>query len=100
VVLDGNAPQGGTTVTLASSDPSSATVSPNVTVPAGQSTIVFEVDVAPFIAPTDATITAKLGRTSKTATLSILRLYYTSYLRMKSTPAVIDLPANFAAPFK
>lgn len=70
VTLTGNAPTGGTVVTLSSNN-AAATVPTSVTVPAGSSTGTFTVTTTSVSASTSATISAVLNGTTKTATLTI-----------------------------
>jgi len=69
VTLTGNAPVGGTTVTLSSSSPS-ATVPPSVAVAAGTFTATFTVTTSPVSVAATATVTATYGA-AKTASLTV-----------------------------
>ncbi len=70
VTLSGNAPTGGTIVTL-NSNSSSATIPAAVTVPSGSATATFAISTNAVSAVTTATITGTLGSSSKNATLTI-----------------------------
>jgi hypothetical protein len=71
VTLNGPAAANGQLVTLASSNPSIASVPPNVTVAAGASSASFAIVTTPVKANTSVTITANSGGVTKSATLSI-----------------------------
>ncbi|MDL1950417.1 hypothetical protein FBQ97_11460, partial [Acidobacteria bacterium ACD] len=73
VTLSGNAPAGGSVVTLASSK-AQAVVPASVTVPAGTKVATFPVTTTAVTASTSASITATRGTSSKSATLTILPL--------------------------
>jgi hypothetical protein len=70
VTLNTSAPTGGTIVDLTSST-TAATVPSFVTVPAGKTTFTFTVKTAPVGVNTDALLTAKIGSSSKTATIVV-----------------------------
>lgn len=72
VTLTGPAP-GGNAVTLASSDPA-ATVPGMVSVPTGATSTTFTVDTAAVAAPVADVISASLGTTTRTSTLTIAPL--------------------------
>jgi hypothetical protein len=71
VTLSAAAPEGGTVVTLISSDPAVATVPANVTVLAGATSVSFPVTTTAVTAATPVTITASFGGASGTATLTV-----------------------------
>ena len=76
VTLNGAAPAGGVTVTLRSSDTGKATVPPSVTVPAGSKSATFVISTLTGRlggGKNPVTITATLGNSSVSATLTILR---------------------------
>jgi len=76
VTLNGAAPAGGVTVTLRSSDTGKATVPPSVTVPAGSKSATFVISTLTGRlggGQNPVTITATLGSSSVSATLTILR---------------------------
>lgn len=70
VELNSPAGTGGVVVSL-SADNSAATVPTSVTIPAGHSSVSFKIETASVTAQTIVTLTATLGSTSKTATVSI-----------------------------
>ena len=73
VTLSGKAPAGGITVALTSSEPGKAKL-PNpasITVPAGETSVVFIVQTVPVATQTVVTITGTLHGAAKTATLTI-----------------------------
>jgi uncharacterized delta-60 repeat protein len=76
VTLNGAAPAGGVTVTLRSSDTGKATVPPSVTVPEGANSATFAITTLTGRlggGKNPVTITATLGNSSVSATLTILR---------------------------
>jgi hypothetical protein len=72
VTLSAPAPSGGTTVSLSSSS-SVAPVPASVTIPAGARTATFVVTTSKVSKRTSATVTAKVGSTSKSATITVTR---------------------------
>ncbi len=70
VTLSGPAPEGGLLVNLASSQ-SAAQVQSSVKVPAGRTMATFAVATTPVTSETSVTITASLGSSSQTATLTL-----------------------------
>lgn len=76
VTLNGAAPAGGVSVTLRSSDTGKATVPSTVTVPEGQNSVTFVIGTLTGRlggGKNPVTITATLGNSSASATLTILR---------------------------
>ncbi|MDL1951923.1 hypothetical protein FBQ97_19235, partial [Acidobacteria bacterium ACD] len=73
LTLTGNAPAGGVTVSLVSSQPSVASVPASVVVPQGAASAGFAVSTSPVASDTVATVTATAGGTSRQATLSVRR---------------------------
>jgi hypothetical protein len=71
VTLTGNAPAGGVTVWLASSDPATASVPVSVVVPAGVSTATFTVTTHPVAAATSAAISVALVGTTAAAAITV-----------------------------
>jgi hypothetical protein len=71
VSLGAAAPQGGTTVTLASSNTAVATVPASVLVAGGASSATFSVSTSAVTSPTTATITATGGGASATASMTV-----------------------------
>jgi len=71
VRLSAAAPSGGTTVNLASSNPSVASVPATMTVPGAQTTGGFTVSTANPAASTTVTITASIGSSSASAALTV-----------------------------
>jgi hypothetical protein len=69
--LNGNAPAGGATVTLSSSNTGAAQVPATVTVPAGQGFQGFTITTSAVTADTPVTITGRYGST-RTATITVL----------------------------
>ena len=65
------APAGGLIVQLSSSNTNAATVPASVTVAAGQRTATFTITTRPVASQTQATITARLGNSSRQATLTV-----------------------------
>src|SRR5262249_36893201 len=96
VSLASAAPAGGFTVSLASSDPSVATVPASVTVPAGKGMALFTVSTSAVAADKSVTITGDPGGVNKSASLLVksagvraVTLYPTSVSGgMKGTGAV------------
>ncbi|HXN17223.1 MAG TPA: TIGR03790 family protein [Candidatus Binatus sp.] len=71
VVLNNNAPAGGTIVALTSSKPSVLPVPANVTVPAGSVQAVFTLNSNPVSSNTTATIEASLSGTTTSTSISV-----------------------------
>lgn len=71
VTLSGPAPQGGTLVRLASTNPIIANVPATVTVPAGMTSVTFTVHTRPVPRTMYATISAWSGSSLKRATLTV-----------------------------
>jgi uncharacterized protein (TIGR03790 family) len=71
VKLNGVAPSGGISVSLASNNPSVATVPTTVTVPAGASNMTFSIQTVPVSTTTQVPITATLGQITKTSSLTV-----------------------------
>jgi hypothetical protein len=72
VFLNADAPPGGTSVTLATSNSSAAQVPPIVSVPAGQSFASFTVTTFPVSTNTQVTIAGFLGSSTQTASLTVM----------------------------
>src|SRR5262249_21678338 len=72
VFLNANAPAGGASVTLATSNLSAAQVPQVVVVPAGLSFASFSVTTSPVSADTVVTITGSLGASTQSAPLTVL----------------------------
>jgi len=72
VTLNGPAPAGGLQVQLSSNNPNVASVPASVTVPAGQRTASFRVDTRVVASQTQVMITARLGNSSRQATLTVV----------------------------
>src|SRR5262249_12164395 len=72
VFLSANAPAGGVSVTLSTSNASAAQVPPIVTVPAGQGFASFTVTTSPVSANTLVTITGLLGSSTQSANLTVM----------------------------
>jgi len=72
VTLTAAAPSGGVSVTLSTSNPSAAQVTPSVTVPAGQTQTGFTVTTFTVTANTIVTITGFQGSTTKSVSLTVL----------------------------
>jgi uncharacterized repeat protein (TIGR01451 family) len=70
VVLNGTAPSGGVTVSLASDNPL-VTVPPSVIVPASTTNVTFTATTSPVATSQPVTVTATLGPASKSATLTL-----------------------------
>lgn len=73
VTLTGPAPVGGLVVSTSSSQVAVAGVPASLTVPEGATTAVFTISTLPQTLTKTTTITAKVGTTSKTATLSVTK---------------------------
>jgi trimeric autotransporter adhesin len=73
VTLTGPAPAGGAQVALFSSDPTRATVPPDVMVPAGQTTATFVATAQPVASPVAVTINASYGGVTHFVRLTIDR---------------------------
>ena len=71
VTLSGNAPTGGITVGLSSSNFSVASTPASAFIPAGSSTAGFTINTSPVSSTTNVTITASYLGTNKTATLAV-----------------------------
>jgi len=71
VTLTGAAPVGGLVVVLSSSDPSSASVPPSVTIPAGRLSATFTVSSKSVSLTTAVEITASVNESSKTGSLTV-----------------------------
>jgi hypothetical protein len=72
VALNAPAPAGGLQVQLSSNNPNVASVPPSVTVPAGQTRASFSITTRPVASQTQAMITARLGNSSRQATLTVV----------------------------
>jgi hypothetical protein len=72
VFLNANAPAGGASVTLATSNASAARVPPIVSVPAGQGFASFTVTTFPVSTTTPVTITGFFGSSTQSATLTVM----------------------------
>jgi len=84
VTLTGQAPDGGTTVTLVSALPGIAAVPASVVVPAGATNGSFPVTTVPVAADTNVSITATTGSTSKVGTARVLAPVVTAFLLSNS----------------
>jgi hypothetical protein len=73
VFLNANAPPGGASVTLATSNLSAAKVPPVVLVPAGLGFASFTVTTSPVSADTPVTITGFFGSSTQSANLTVMR---------------------------
>lgn len=72
VTLDSNAPTGGITVTISSSNPAVAAVNPtSILIPAGQRIATFGVQTFPVPQNTNVTITASRGNTQRQAVMTV-----------------------------
>ena len=87
VTLNGPAPTGGTVVALASSDPNTAVVPAEVTVPAGNSTATFAVNTITVASATPVTVTASYVASTATNTLTV-----SPYVPPPSSPNLISNP--------
>jgi hypothetical protein len=74
--LTGEAPSGGLTLTLASSDAAVARVPESVTIPAGERETEFWADTSPVAASTALNVTATLGDTIRVAELHVTRVSF------------------------
>jgi hypothetical protein len=73
VTLTGPAPVGGLAVTTTSSQVTVAGVPASVTVPEGATSAVFTITTLPQTLSKTSTISAKVGTTSKSATLTVTK---------------------------
>jgi len=85
VTLTGQAPDGGTTVTLVSALPGVASVPVSVVVPAGATNVSFPVTTVPVTADTNVSITASTGSISKVGTVRVLAPAVTAFVLSSST---------------
>jgi hypothetical protein len=69
--LNSGAPQGGLTISLASSNPSIVTLPSSVAVPAGEDSVAFTVNTSPVAVDTSVTITADLDGVNTSASLLV-----------------------------
>ena len=93
--LNANAPAGGASVTLATSNLSAAQVPPVVVVPAGLGFASFTVTTSPVSADTAVTITGFLGASTQSAPLTVLAAAPPP--TTPGTPSLLS-PANGASP--
>lgn len=101
VTLNFPAPTGGRTVGLTSSIPALAQVPPSLTVPAGQTTAVFDVTTVGVAAPQTVDITTGFGGVLRTQTLTVIpaRLFAISFAPNRitgglSTTGIVQLDGN------
>lgn len=104
VTLSAAAPQGGTTVTLSSSDTTVAFVSPSIQVSSGSNTQTFAITTKTVASSTLVKITATAGGVSESATVTVnpapppvlasLRVLVTSTTTLLSGAAVCVTPAS------
>jgi hypothetical protein len=85
VTLTGQAPDGGTMVTLVSALPGVASVPVSVVVPAGATNVSFPVTTVPVTADTNVSITASTGSISKVGTVRVLAPAVTAFVLSSST---------------
>jgi hypothetical protein len=85
VTLTGQAPDGGTAVSLVSAAPSIAMVPASVVVPAGATNVSFPVATVAVVADTNVSITATTGAVSKVGTVRVLAPVVTVFLLSTST---------------
>ena len=85
VTLTGQAPDGGTTVSLVSALPGIASVPAFVVVPAGATNVSFPVTTVPVVSDTNVSITATTGAISKVGTARFLAPVVTAFLTSSST---------------
>ena len=71
ITLSAAAPADGATVTLTSSNTNATTVPASVAVPAGATSVSFQVTSKPVTAPTPVTISGSYGGVAKTAVLTV-----------------------------
>jgi hypothetical protein len=71
VKLNGVAPSGGISVSLASSNPSVATAPSTVTIPVGATNATFSIQTVPVSTTASAAITATMGQITKISTLTV-----------------------------
>jgi LmbE family N-acetylglucosaminyl deacetylase len=71
ITLQAVAPAGGLSVPLSSSHPQAAAVPPSVVVPAGTASASFTIATSPVSTRTEATISASINGTPRTAALSV-----------------------------
>ena len=85
VTLTGQAPDGGTTVTLVSAAPGVVTVPELVVVPAGATNVSFPVTTVPLATDQNVSITATTGAASKVGTVRVLAPVVTVFVLSSST---------------
>jgi len=85
VTLTGQAPDGGTTVTLVNSASGTVTVPVSVVVPAGATNVSFPVTTVPVAADESVSITATTGSVSKVGTVRVLAPVVTAFVVSSST---------------
>jgi len=103
VTLNGPAPAGGSTVTLQSADPTSVAVPPTVLVPEGASSATFTATSASVTATVEVSISATLGASSQSATLTVHPLAVASLTAqpaqvLNGGATVLAVTLNGAAP--
>lgn len=85
VTLTGQAPDGGTTVTLVSAAPGVVTVPESIVVPAGAKNVSFPVTTVPLATDQNVSITATTGAVSKVGTVRVLAPVVTVFVLSIST---------------
>ncbi len=85
VTLTGQAPEGGTSVSLVSALPGVAAVPVSVVVPAGATNVSFPVTTVPVVTDTNVSITATTGAVSRVGTARILAPVVTAFVTSSST---------------
>ena len=85
LTLSGQAPDGGTTVTLVSAAPSIAMVPESVVVPAGATNVSFPVTTVPVVSNENVSITATTRAVSKIGTVRVLAPAVTAFVVSTST---------------
>ena len=85
VTLTGQAPDGGTTVTLVSAAPGVVTVPESIVVPAGATNVSFPVTTVPLATDQNVSITATTGAVSKVGTVRVLAPVVTVFVLSSST---------------
>jgi len=87
VILPSPAPAGGVSLTLSSSNPAAATVLPALTIPQGQSSATFTINILPVSVSTPVTISATDGSAQAQATLTVKPVSLTRVLLVPNSMA-------------
>jgi hypothetical protein len=97
VTLSGNAPSGGASVSLESSNTSVATVPSSVPVAEGSKSVPFPVSTSTVSTSTNVTITASYGNSSQTATLTVNPAASSGDFSLSASPGNVTLKGGGTA---